>query len=399
MASNEQAKINRFEGATNYQNLTPAPDLDQKTLHKMAWRSCFLQASFNYERMQAAGWLYSILPGLEKIHADDKEDLALSMTHNMEFFNIHPFLVTFAMGIILSMEQKKVDIPTIRAVRVSLMGPLGGIGDALFWMTLVPITAGICSNMAIAGNVFGPILFLIIFNAVQFALRFGLMNWSYKMGMTALDSLMDHMQAFTRAASILSVEEAKKNGIELHYVNTSKGDAVAELMALSGGTGYNDVLVFAPVAPVVEQADAILAFDGCLNFFAGPSKKDFSAKFNFYNVHYNYTHIVGTYGGNTDDMREALSMMSEGKLNPAILVTHIGGLDAAKETTLNLPSIPGGKKLIYTHVEMPLTAIEDFGRLGETDPRFAKLDEICKANNGLWCKAAEDYVLANWKAE
>jgi mannose/fructose/N-acetylgalactosamine-specific phosphotransferase system component IID len=106
----------------------------------MAWRSCFLQASFNYERMQSAGWLYSILPGLEKIHADNKEDLALSMTHNMEFFNIHPFLVTFAMGIILSMEQKKVDIPTIRAVRVSLMGPLGGIGDAIFWMTLVPIT-------------------------------------------------------------------------------------------------------------------------------------------------------------------------------------------------------------------------------------------------------------------
>ena len=65
----------------------------------------------------------------------------------------------------------------------------------------------------------------------------------------------------------------------------------------------------------------------------------------------------------------------------------------------NLPSIPGGKKLIYTHVEMPLTAIEDFGKLGETDPRFARLDEICKANNGLWCKAAEDYVLANWKAE
>lgn len=196
MASNEEI--------TSYKNLEQAPDLDQKTLNKMAWRSCFLQASFNYERMQAAGWLYSILPGLEKIHTD-KDDLSTSMTHNMEFFNIHPFLVTFAMGLILSMEQKKVDIPTIRAVRVSLMGPLGGIGDALFWMTLVPITAGICSNMAISGNVFGPILFLIIFNLVQFALRFGLMNWSYKMGMSALDSLMANMQAFTRAASILGV--------------------------------------------------------------------------------------------------------------------------------------------------------------------------------------------------
>ena len=190
--------------ATTYKNLTPAPDLDQKTLNKMAWRSCFLQASFNYERMQAAGWLYSILPGLEKIHTD-KDDLATSMTHNMEFFNIHPFLVTFAMGICLSLEQNKADIPTIRAVRVSLMGPLGGIGDALFWMTLVPILAGITSQMAIAGNIAGPIVFLLIFNIIQFAIRFGLMNWSYKMGTQAIDTLMDNMKAFTRAASILGV--------------------------------------------------------------------------------------------------------------------------------------------------------------------------------------------------
>ena len=190
--------------ATTYKNLTPAPDLDQKTLNKMAWRSCFLQASFNYERMQAAGWLYSILPGLEKIHTD-KDDLATSMTHNMEFFNIHPFLVTFAMGICMSLEQNKADIPTIRAVRVSLMGPLGGIGDALFWMTLVPILAGITSQMAIAGNIAGPIVFLLIFTIIQFAIRFGLMNWSYKMGTQAIDALMDNMKAFTRAASILGV--------------------------------------------------------------------------------------------------------------------------------------------------------------------------------------------------
>lgn len=187
-----------------YQNLTPAADVDQKTLNKMAWRSCFLQASFNYERMQAAGWLYSMLPGLEKVHTD-KEDLSTSMAHNLEFFNIHPFLVTFAMGICLSLEQNKVDIPTIRAVRVSLMGPLGGIGDALFWMTLVPITAGITSNMAISGNIAGPILFLVIFNLVQFALRFGLMNWAYKMGTGAIEALMTNMKAFTRAASIMGV--------------------------------------------------------------------------------------------------------------------------------------------------------------------------------------------------
>ncbi len=198
MASNE------YVIPEHYEDLTPAPQLDQKTLNKMAWRSCFLQASFNYERMQAAGWLYSIIPGLEKIHTN-KNDLAASMRHNLEFFNTHPFLVTFVMGIVLSLEQNKGDIPTIRAVRVAAMGPLGGIGDALFWLTLVPITAGITSNMAINGNAAAPIIFLVIFNAVQFALRFWLMNWSYKLGTSAIDALTANMQAFTRAASIMGV--------------------------------------------------------------------------------------------------------------------------------------------------------------------------------------------------
>ena len=103
--------------ATHYNNLTPAQPLDKATLNKMVLRSLNLQASFNYERMQAAGWLYCILPGLEKIHSDNKEDLELSMEHNLEFFNTHPFLVTFVMGIILSLEQQKADIETIRAVR------------------------------------------------------------------------------------------------------------------------------------------------------------------------------------------------------------------------------------------------------------------------------------------
>ena len=187
-----------------YQDLTPAPQLDKKTLNKMVWLSCFLQASFNYERMQACGWLWGMLPGLQKIHTN-KEDLKASMAHNLDFLNTHPFLVTFVMGIVLSLEQNKADTATIRSVRISAAGPLGGIGDALFWLTLVPITAGITSNMAINGNAAAPIIFLVIFNAVQFALRFWLMNWSYKLGTSAIDALTANMQAFTRAASIMGV--------------------------------------------------------------------------------------------------------------------------------------------------------------------------------------------------
>ncbi len=188
----------------HYKDQTPAPALDKKTLNKMVWRSLFLQASFNYERMQAAGWLYGILPGLEKIHTD-KDDLAASMAHNLEFFNTHPFLVTFVMGIVLSLEQNKADIPTIRAVRVAAMGPLGGIGDALFWFTLVPITAGITSNMALQGNIVAPFLFLLIFNVAQFIVRYWLMHWSYNMGTKAIGILTANAREFTRAASILGV--------------------------------------------------------------------------------------------------------------------------------------------------------------------------------------------------
>ena len=199
-----------------------------------------------------------------------------------------------------------------------------------------------------------------------------------------------------RAASIYTPEYAKSKGIELVYMNTGSGDAVAKLMELSGGSGYNDVFVFAPVAPVVEQGDAILANDGCLNFFAGPGNPDFSAKINFYNVHYGSTHVAGTSGGNNDDMIESLEMFKKG-LDPAGLVTHIGGLNAVIETTLNLPHIPGGKKLIYTHKDIPLTAIVEFGEKGKTDPFFAELDKICTLNNGLWSIEAEEYLLANAK--
>ena len=197
-----------------------------------------------------------------------------------------------------------------------------------------------------------------------------------------------------RAESILSPAEAAKNGIELKYLNTGAvSNAKAALLDFNGGNGYDDVLVFAPVAPVIELGDAILGDDGCLNFFAGPSNPEFSAKFNFYNVHYAATHVVGTSGGNTEDMRESLDMMSRGLLNPAILVTHIGGLNSVAEATLNLPQIPGGKKLVYTGIDFPLTAISDFGKLGETDARFARLHEICEKNNGLWSPEAEKHLL------
>ena len=110
---------------------------------------------------------------------------------------------------------------------------------------------------------------------------------------------------------------------------------------------------------------------------------------------------MGTTGGNTADMIESLKLTAEGRINPAVMVTHIGGLDAAAETTLNLPKIPGGKKLIYTHLSMPLTALTDLRAKGEAegDERLIKLADIVDAHNGLWCPDAEEYLLANFITE
>ena len=187
-----------------YVDTTPASRVSKKTLTKMIWRSCQLQAAFNYERMQSAGWLLAMLPGLQEIHTN-KDDLATSMTHNMDFINTHPFAVTFVMGIVLSMEQLKTDCQTIRSVRISVAAPLGGIGDALFWYTLVPITAGLTANMAINGSFVGPVLYFIILFGCEMALRYGLMYWSYNLGMKAVSMMTEYAQEFTHAASVLGV--------------------------------------------------------------------------------------------------------------------------------------------------------------------------------------------------
>ncbi len=196
-----------------------------------------------------------------------------------------------------------------------------------------------------------------------------------------------------RAKSIFSPEQAAKDGIELIFTDTTDKD---ELIALSGGKGFDDVFVYAPVPAVVELGDSILGFDGSLNFFAGPLDKKFSANFNFYNVHYAQHHVSGTSGSTSDDMKDIVCMIGEKRLDPSVMITHIGGIDAAIDTTVNLPKIPGGKKLIYTHINLPLTALTDFAELGKSDERFEALDKLVKENNGLWCAPAEKYLMENF---
>jgi L-sorbose 1-phosphate reductase len=241
-------------------------------------------------------------------------------------------------------------------------------------------------NMAILAGV-GP----MGLGAIDYAL-----HQDRKPGLLVVTDIDDNRLA--RASSIFTPDHAANEGVRLIYVNTGKmKDPSVYLRELTGNKGFDDVFVFAPVRSVIELGDSILGFDGCLNFFAGPVNTEFKAEFNFYNVHYAFTHLVGTSGGNTDDMKESLKLMGEGKINPAIMITHVGGLDAVVATTLNLPQIPGGKKLIYTNISMPLVDLTKLEEPGKKDPLYAGLHKIVSQNDYIWSLEAEKYLLANAK--
>lgn len=180
-----------------------------------------------------------------------------------------------------------------------------------------------------------------------------------------------------------------QDGTTVQYVNVGEvSDQVALLKEKVDG-GFDDIFVLVPAEQVVTDAADLLNPDGCLNFFAGPQNKEFSAKVNFYDVHYSFTHFVGTSGGNTEDMRKAVKLIEDKQVKVANVVTHILGLDAVAETTLNQPAIGGGKKLVYTHKQSDLT------KLSEVDPA-SELGKILAKTEGIWSKAAEAYVLNSY---
>ncbi|UTM59725.1 PTS N-acetylgalactosamine transporter subunit IID [Photobacterium sp. CCB-ST2H9] len=206
MGSNKNIDLNQVQeaAADEYQDKTIGAELTKSDINKMAWRSLLLQASFNFERMQASGWLYGLLPGLKKIHTN-KVDLAKSMKGHMGFFNTHPFLVTFVMGIVLAMERSKQNVSSIQNTKIAVGAPLGGIGDAMFWLTLLPICGGIGADLALQGSILGAVVFFLLFNIVHFGLRFGLAHYAYRMGVAAIPLIKANTKKVSHAASIVGM--------------------------------------------------------------------------------------------------------------------------------------------------------------------------------------------------
>lgn len=178
--------------------------LDKKLMRQSWLRMLWVQASFNYQRMQSSGFLYAMLPALQRIHKN-KHDLSLSLRLHNEFFNTSPWLVSFMQGVILAMEKGKQPIETIRTFKVAAMGPLGGIGDAMCQLTMLPITASIAASLALDKVYIAPLIFLVLFNMVRFSIWVPLFNYGYKLGLNALSTLKQQSEAFSRGATILGL--------------------------------------------------------------------------------------------------------------------------------------------------------------------------------------------------
>lgn len=198
------------------------------------------------------------------------------------------------------------------------------------------------------------------------------------------------------AKRLYPVEEAAKYGVTLTYVLTAdEDDIVEELKALTpDAKGFDDIFLMAAKERLVTQAEQLLAYDGCLNFFAGPADSKFASTINFYNIHYNATHFVGTSGSNTQDMKDAIALIENKTVNVAKIATHIMGLNHVCESILNLPKMPGGKKIVYSGKEFPVTDVSAFGENNELEKH---LKELVDAHDGLWNAEAEQYFLEHAK--
>lgn len=208
--------------------------LTKKDIDKMSLLSILEQSCFSFERMQAPGFVLGMIPGFKKIYGDQKEEVAAAMQNNMDFINTEPHMATFLQGLILSLEENGQDRALIKNIKTGLFGPLAGLGDAIFWFTLLPISAAICCSLASNGSVLGPILYILIWAAACFSrLWFGRMG--YNMGVGAVDMISQNANAITKAAGILGMMVV--GGLIPSYVSFT----FAESLVAPGGVAIQSI--------------------------------------------------------------------------------------------------------------------------------------------------------------
>ncbi|MGX6961848.1 PTS system mannose/fructose/sorbose family transporter subunit IID [Vagococcus xieshaowenii] len=184
--------------------------LSKKDRLAVAWRSTFIQGSWNYERMQNGGWVYSMIPAIKKLYTN-KEDQKAALKRHLEFFNTHPYIASPILGVTLALEEERangadVDDVAIQGVKVGMMGPLAGIGDPVFWFTVRPMLGALGASLAMGGNILGPILFFVLWNLIRWAFMWYTQEFGYKAGSKITEDLSGGLlQDVTKGASILGM--------------------------------------------------------------------------------------------------------------------------------------------------------------------------------------------------
>lgn len=154
--------------------------------------------------MQAGGFCFSIIPALKKIHRNP-HDFSLALKNNLSFYNAHPKLFTFPLGLAIAMEENKEKPETINAIKAATMGPTGGIGDAIDHMTMMPLTLGVGAAISLQGSIAGPFVFFILYQLYHFFVYFWLLFFGYKSGVAALGKLSEQADKLGRAANIIGL--------------------------------------------------------------------------------------------------------------------------------------------------------------------------------------------------
>ena len=149
--------------------------LNNRDLMRMYWRSTFLLGSFNFERMQAMGFCYTLMPAIRKVYRGDKAAEAAALKRHLEFYNTHPWASSVIFGVTAAMEEQKskgedIGEDAITNVKIGLMGPVAGIGDPSSggplapswrpwgrrWLSTVLSWGRCCSSWASTFCVFSP---------------------------------------------------------------------------------------------------------------------------------------------------------------------------------------------------------------------------------------------------
>ncbi|MGF0112538.1 PTS system mannose/fructose/sorbose family transporter subunit IID [Streptococcus sp. SGI.013] len=186
---------------TNYK-LTKADfnQINRRSLFTFQW-------GWNYERMQASGYLYMILPQLRKMYGDGTPELQEMMRLHTQFFNTSPFFHTIVTGIDLALEESEgtKSKEAVTGIKTGLMGPFAAIGDSIFGSTIPAIMGGLAAGLATTdGNPIGIFLWILV--AVAYDIfRWKQLEFAYKEGVSLVTTMQNRLTALTDAASVLGV--------------------------------------------------------------------------------------------------------------------------------------------------------------------------------------------------